>query len=156
MANNIVVCKVCGKPVKAGASVANACGTRCNKLLAQGVNAQVIASAKQAYSVTAIPAGFITIAALHRAIAAAPQHGASVAKMVASTGGDRPYLNINVKGIGKFANAICVPLIAQGSKTRMLPAWLATPQGMQAIASGVYTGAPKPHALQLAIYNKAK
>ena len=156
MANNIVVCKVCGKPVKAGASVANACGTRCNKLLAQGVNAQAIASAKQAYCVQTIPAGFITIAALHKAIANNPQHGASVSAMVKATGGDRPYLNISVKGIGKFANAICVPLIAQGSKTRMLPAWLATPQGMQAIASGNFTNAPKAHALQLAIYKQAK
>lgn len=156
MAQQVVVCKVCGKPVKAAQAVANTCGARCAKLAQAGVNAQIIAQTKQTYAVSSIPAGFVTIAQLHVLIANNPQNGATVSKMVQATGGDRPYLNVGVKGVGKFAHAICVPLIQVGSKTRMVNGWLATTAGMQAIATGNYSGAPKPHALQLAIFSKAK
>jgi hypothetical protein len=157
MASNIVVCKVCGKVVKSSASVNNTCGSRCATLQGLGVNAAVIATAKQAYSVTAIPTGFISIAQLHTVIANNPQHGCTVAQMVKATGSDRPYLApmLHTKPF-VYANPITVPLIATGSKTRMLPAWLATQAGMVALATGNYSNAPKAHALQQAIYNKCK
>ena len=151
-----VLCKVCGKPVKATQAVANTCGARCNKLALAGVNAGVIASAHKAYAVTAIPTGFIGIAQVHTLLANNPQWGCTVARMVQSTGGDRPYLLPAIKGVGKYAHAICVPLIAAGSKARMLPAWLGTQAGAIAMATGNFTGAPKAHTLQLAIFSKAK
>jgi hypothetical protein len=156
MATPIVVCKVCNKPLKAATAIGNVCGARCSKLATAGVTGTVIASAKQTYAISSIPAGFITIAQLHVLIANNPQNGATVSKMVQATGGDRPYLNLSVKGVGKFANPITVPLIQAGSKTRMVHGWLATTAGMQAIATGAYTGAPKPHPLQVAIFSKAK
>jgi hypothetical protein len=158
MANNVVVCKVCGKVVKASASVNATCGARCSTLASLGVNAGLIASSKQAYAVTSIPTGFISIAALHLLIANNPQHGCTVARMVACTGSDRPYMAVTLHGVKPFtfANPIAVPLIATGSKTRMLPGWLGTQAGMQAMATGNFTGAPKTHALQLSIFAKAK
>jgi hypothetical protein len=159
MAQTVTLCKICNKPVKAGASVAGACGTRCAQLAQLGVNAGVIASAKQAYAVASIPAGFIGIAQVHNLLANNPQWGCTVAKMVQCTGSDRPYLlpALGAGNTGKlqYAHALCVPLIATGSKTRMLPAWLGTQAGAQAMATGNFTGAPKPHALQVALYNKA-
>jgi hypothetical protein len=132
-----IVCKVCNKPLKSTAAVNATCGARCAKLLAQGVNAQVIATSYKNYCSTAIPAGYITIAHLHNVLAANPQWGCSVSRMVAATGGDRPYLPGS-----KPVHPICKPVILVGSKTRWLHPWLATPQGAQAMATGNFAGAP--------------
>jgi hypothetical protein len=133
-----VTCKVCNKPLKANSAVAAVCGARCSALLAQGVNAQVIATSYKAYCSASIPVGFITIATVHILLANNPQWGCSVSRMVQATGGDRPYLPN-----AKPAHPICKPVILQGNKTRWLHPWLGTQAGAQAMATGNFTNAPK-------------
>jgi hypothetical protein len=140
-----VVCSVCSKPLSALHSVNGTCGTRCDSLRKRGVNQEVIATSLRAYMVSTIPVDHVSMATVHRTIDAHPEWGCSVNRMVKACGEDRPYLKD-----AKFANPICKPLIAVGSKVRMLHPWLNTRDGIEAMGTGNFSKAPKPASVKKA------
>jgi hypothetical protein len=83
-----------------------------------------------------VPQGYVTVASLHKTIVAQAHKypGITVSKMVRAIGGDRALL--------PPANPVCKPVY--NGRQRWVNGWLATPQGLQAIATGNYGKAPKP------------
>jgi hypothetical protein len=119
-----------GKTVKAGQ------GSRCAHI------AQVLPPAKmqahyQKISVPATPQGYIKVAQLHKTILAKKHSvpGLTISKMVKAIGSDR--------AASPPANPIAQPYYLP-NRHRVVNGWLATPQGLQAIASGQWDKAPKP------------
>lgn len=122
-------CSVCGKPVKAGKN----CGALCAARLASGQTATQIVARKQQLSVAVAPAGYVSVASLHKLCV---QNFVPVSKMVKAMGGDRAMYPV--------AHPICTPCYTpQG---RYVHGWLGTKQGLQALLTGNFSSAPSVQA----------
>ncbi len=126
-------CSACGKKLTRNASQTAGVGHKCATIAAQYTPAQL--QAHYASITGAVPQGYITVATLDKAIKAnkAKYPGLTISKMVKAIGGDR--------ALNAPAHPICKPIY---NGQRYVHGWLATPQGLQAIATGNYAGAPAP------------
>lgn len=120
------LCQYCSKPVKAGSTH----GALCAKNIKAGWQAGKRLALKQALSISTVPAGYISMAQLHKAVTS--YNMLSVTRMVRLTGSDGV--------INTPAHAITTPVYHNG--TRYLAGWLATKAGMLAMQAGNYANAP--------------
>jgi hypothetical protein len=92
-------------------------------------------------SVTATPQGYIKVAQLHKTILAQKHKiaGLTISKMVKAIGSDRAS--------NPPSNPIAQPYYLP-NRHRVVNAWLATPQGLQATATGNWDNAPKPPTIK--------
>ncbi|KPJ87132.1 MAG: hypothetical protein AMJ53_18595 [Gammaproteobacteria bacterium SG8_11] len=130
-----VTCKVCGKVLTREQSMNNEIGHRCDTLIQEGWTGEKLA--KHYAGVTGkIPEGFIKVADLHRAIDAkkAGIPGLTVSKMVKAIGKDR--------ALEGPIHPIAKP-IYDDRRVRWVNPWLATTDGLNAIATGDYSKAPE-------------
>ena len=117
----VQLCTVCGKPVKNGN-----CGPHCTMLQKIGRTKLQLAQAKQAITMASQPAGFVTVANMHRWLVSHKGQAPTVSAMVTSMGGDGPY---------KLpAHPALTPLIF--GNNRYLPGSLATLAGCKQFAPG--------------------
>jgi hypothetical protein len=126
------VCVYCGKTIKRAKSVGAGCGSKCAAIAAKYTPAQLQTHALA--QVGTVPSGYITVASLHRTIVSKKHSvpGLNVNKMVRAIGGDRA-LNTPVHAIAK-------PIY--NGRQRWVNPWLATPAGLNAIATGQWAKAP--------------
>jgi hypothetical protein len=127
-------CAYCGKVLTRAASTAAGIGHKCAQLQAQFTPAQL--QAHYATLTGNVPAGYVTVASFKVTIPANAHKvpGLTISKLVRAIGGDR--------ATGTLANPICKPVY--NGRQRWVNGWLATPPGLQAIATGNYSKAPKP------------
>lgn len=135
-----VVCTVCGKTVTKGATIKAGHGTRCAAIQKQFTPQQLQTHYKK-ISVAAMPKGFIKVAALDKAVKANAHNvpGLTISKMVNAIGKDRAN--------NPPANPIAQPYYLP-NRHRVVHGWLATPAGLQAIATGQWDKAPTPPKVQ--------
>jgi hypothetical protein len=129
-----VRCTICGKTLTREKSVKAEIGHRCDTLIAEGWTGEKLT--KHYAKVTgAIPEGYIKVADLHRKIDDQKANivGLTVSKMVKAIGKDR--------AIEGPAHAIATP-IYDNRRTRWVNPWLATKDGLTAIATGDFSKAP--------------
>ena len=119
-----VLCAFCNKPIKAGQH-----GALCAKNVKAGWQQGKRLALKAALSVSSIPAGYITIAALHKQVTS--YNLLSVSRMVKLTGSDGV--------INTPAHAITTPVFYNG--TRYVSGWLASKAGMLAMQAGNFSSA---------------
>jgi hypothetical protein len=128
-------CTACGKKLTRNASQTAGVGHTCAALAAKFTPAQL--QAHYASVTGNVPQGYIPLATLDKAVKAARAKGTppgiTISKMVKAIGGDR--------ALNAPANPICAPVY--NGRQRWVNGWLATPQGLQAIATGNYAHAPK-------------
>lgn len=129
------LCAYCGKKISQGQH-----GALCAKNIAAGWAQNSRLALKAALSVSTVPTGYITIAALHKLCVAAL---VPVSRMVKATGSDGV--------INTPAHVVCTPVYYNG--TRYIAPWLGTKAGLQAMQTGNYTAAPAPTAWQTAWHN---
>jgi len=127
------VCPVCGKHISKLATVTAGIGAKCAHVQAQFTPAQL--QAHYASVTGNVPQGYIPLATLDKAVKAKKHAvpGLTISKMVKAIGGDRALL--------PPVHPICTPVY--NGRQRWVNAWLATPQGLQAMATGNYAHAPK-------------
>ena len=127
------VCPVCGKHISRAATVTAGIGAKCAHVQAQFTPAQL--QAHYASVTGSVPQGYIPLATLDKAVKAKKHQypGLTISKMVKAIGGDRALL--------PPMHPICKPVY--NGRQRWVNGWLATPQGLQAIATGNYTKAPQ-------------
>ena len=132
-----VSCKVCGKTLTREQSIAETIGHRCETLLKRGYDAKKLAR-HYAENTGTIPEGFIKVADLDRKIkthrASGKYPGLAISKMVKAIGKDR--------AVDPPLHPIAKP-IYDVRRHRWVDAWLATPAGLKAIASGDFSKAPE-------------
>jgi hypothetical protein len=130
-------CTICGKLLTNAASIGNAQGHKCAQLQAN-YTAKQLATHKARYTLPNVPNGYVKTAIMHQRINAAKANGlaVTVSAMVKAFGGDR--------GLGTLANPICRFYYVTGNKARYIHGWFASPQGLQALATGNWANAPKP------------
>lgn len=129
-------CPVCGKKLVKGTTIKAGMGKRCAHIQ------QTLPPAKQAahyksVTVAQTPNGFIKVAQLHKTIVANKHKypGLTVSKMVKAIGTDR--------AVNAPTNPIAQPYYLP-NRHRVVNGWLATPAGLQAIATGQWDKAPTP------------
>ena len=127
------VCKYCGKHISRNASVTNAAGHKCAQLAATYTPAQLQAHYNAITG--SVPAGYITVAAWGKAVRAAQPTtpGLTIAKLVRAIGGDR--------ALQPPVHPICQ--VVYNGNQRWVNPWLATSQGLQALATGQWGKAPE-------------
>lgn len=126
-------CTICGKTLTRQQSIDNEIGHRCETLIEAGWTGEKLMK-HQASQTGAIPAGFVKVADLHRKIDATSDiPGLTVTKMVNAIGKDRA-----VEGP---IHAIAKP-VYDSRRTRWVNPWLATKDGLTAIATGDWSKAP--------------
>lgn len=128
------VCTICGKPISSETALEHEMGGRCKKI-AEGVLKPRYVRADEP------PDGYILLARVTDAIRKEkakknPIANLTVSKWVKSFGEDR--------GTGTLADEICQPIYV--GRKRWVDAWLATQDGLKAIASGDFSHKPKPKA----------
>ena len=130
-----VVCQICGKTLTKATAQKAGQGSRCQHIASKFTPAQMQAHYK-AHSVAAIPKGFIKVAALDKAVKANKHKvpGLTISKMVAAMGRDRA----SNPPVNPIAKPYYLP-----NRHRVIHAWLATPAGLNAIATGQWDKAPK-------------
>lgn len=133
------VCSFCGKPLRKNAAVVNGMGATCAKLVAMGYTPASIAKHIAGITIAQTPKGFITVASLHKKLVAAKVPGATVGRMVQAIGGDRA-------GLLRPVHAPITQPFYLPNQTRVVHGWLATAQGMQAMATFSYGQAPAVQA----------
>ena len=129
-----VVCTYCGKTITKGKTVAQGHGTRCAAIAKQFTPAQ-LANHYKARSVAVTPKGFITVGSLDKTVKAAKHKiaGLTITRMVNAFGKDRA----SNPPVNPIAKVYYLP-----NRHRVVHGWLATPQGLQAIATGNWDNAP--------------
>jgi hypothetical protein len=128
------VCTICGKHTTRAATIAAGMGATCAHMQAQFSTPQAL-QAHYAALTGNVPPGYVTLASVGRTIRA-QQHnypGLNVNKLVTAIGRDRAK--------NSPAHPICKPVY--NGRQRYVNGWLATPAGLQAIATGNYSAAPK-------------
>lgn len=128
-------CTVCGKVLTTPSAIANGCGALCAKRQKQ----TNLVAHKKRFTLQGIPAGYIKTTIVHKMhIVPAKANGlnVSVSKFVKAFGGDT--------GSGNLAHPICRFYYVAGAKARYIHPYIATPAGLQALATGNWANAPKP------------
>ena len=134
-----VTCSTCGKVITNPKSIANGQGNLCARHAKRGYTPAKFAQHRQSMQST-VPANFIKVAALHKKIVATQANpktaiaGLSVNKMVTAIGRDRC--------LSGSPHPIATPIYAPNGHRWVNP-WLATKNGLLAIATGNFTNAPK-------------
>ena len=129
-------CTVCGKVLKNPKSIKNGVGHTCATV--QAMPQFATPAAMQAHyakhTATAIPAGYVKLSTFKQIVPANAHKiaGLNVNKVVTCIGRDR------AKNPPK--HPICTPTYVNG--VRYVHGWLATPAGLQAIATGNWDKAP--------------
>jgi hypothetical protein len=126
-------CPICGKHITRTATLAAGIGATCAHLQARFTPAQL--QAHYATLTGNVPAGYVTVASFKATIPANAHKvpGLTISKLVKAIGGDR--------ATNPLAHPICKPVY--NGRQRWVNGWLATPAGLQAIATGNYSKAPK-------------
>ena len=131
-----IVCTTCGKTITKAATLKSGVGSRC-----QHMQTVLPATKMQAHykriSVTTMPKGYVKVATFTGLVKSNAHNiaGLTVAKVVKAIGTDR--------ATGPLANPICQPYYLP-NRHRVVHGWLATQAGLQAIATGNFSGAPTP------------
>lgn len=130
-----VTCQYCGKTITKSKTLAAGCGTRCATIAAQYTPAQLAQHYKK-LSVAVTPPNFIKVGALDKVVKNAKHKvaGLTITKMVNAIGKDRG----NLPPKHPIAQPYYLP-----NRHRVVHKWLATPAGLQAIATGNFDKAPK-------------
>jgi len=131
-----ITCNICGKKVTKGATIKAGMGSRCAHIAQQYTPAQLAQHYKK-LSVASMPKGFIKLAVLDKKVKAQKHNvaGLTITKMVNAIGKDRA----NKPPAHPIAQPYYLP-----NRHRVVNAWLATPAGLKAIATGNFSGAPTP------------
>ena len=130
------ICTICGKKITKGATVKAGMGIRCAHIAQKYTPAQLQAHYKSR-SVASTPKGYITVGALDKVVKAQKHKvpGLTISKMVKAFGRDRA----SAPPAHPIAQVFYLP-----NRHRVINAWLATPAGLQAIATGQWAKAPAP------------
>lgn len=134
------VCQYCGKKITKATTLKVGHGSRCAAIQKQFTAAQLQTHYAK-ISVATTPKGYIKVAALNP-IVKANMHkvpGLTISKMVKSIGTDR--------GSKPPLHPIAQPYYLP-NRHRVVHPWLATPAGLQAIATGNWDKAPTPPKVQ--------
>ena len=135
--NGKVQCQYCGKWLTKAQTQTQGHGKRCATVQALVNNGNALP--KQ--YVASMPKGFIKVAQLHKVIISkkASIAGLTIAKMVKAIGTDKGIY----PPIAPIAQVYYLP-----NGHRVVNQWLSTTAGLQAIASGNYSNAPKAPKVQ--------
>lgn len=136
-----VTCQFCGKTITKGKTIAQGHGARCANIQAQFKAAGSMQAHYKKLSVAVIPKGFITVGALDKKVKAQAHSiaGLTISKMVKGFGTDRA---------SKPPAHPIMQVYYLPNRHRVIHGWLATTQGLNAIASGNFSQAPKPPTVQ--------
>ena len=136
-----ITCQYCGKTLTKGATIDNGCGTRCATIAKQFAKTGSMQAHYKRISIAIMPAGFITVGALDKVVKAQKHKvaGLTITKMVNAMGKDRG----NLPPTHPIAQPYYLP-----NRHRVVHGWLATPAGLQAMATGNFDKAPKPPAVK--------
>lgn len=136
LTNDVVTCEICGKTLTREQSQEAGMGHRCETLRQQGWDAKKLQTHYAKLRVDEVPEGYIKVAQLHKTInrERANIPGLTVSKMVRAIGRDR--------AIEGPAHPIAKPVYDQRNH-RWVNEWLATKEGLTAIATNDWSKAPK-------------
>lgn len=133
----VVKCEICGKTLTREQSQETGLGHRCDTLKQAGWTGEKLQKHYAKLTVSEIPEGYIKVADLHRKIDqrkhAIP--GLTVSKMVKTIGRDR--------ALEGPLHEIARPVYVGSRRVRYVDPWLASTDGLKAIASGDFSKAPK-------------